>query len=103
MSYMLNFEGFRKNLVDVGFSIIKNKVTAYIFRFDNDYGALVVDGSIVDMPSGYENGWEFSVIRFYSERNDRYILDFCTPVADDVMACENDEDVRDLLAKIKEL
>ena len=103
MGYMLNCEGFGKNLVDVKFSIIHNKVTAYVFRFDNDYGAIVVDGSIIDIPSGYEDGWELNVIRFYDERSEYYILDFTTPVADDVLACATDEDVRNILTQIKEL
>ena len=103
MGYMLNCEGFGKNLVDVRFNVIRNKVTAYRFRFDNGYGVYVVDGSILDMPEGIESRWELTVIRFYDERTDNYVIDYTTPVASDVVLCQTDDDVRDILTQVKEL
>lgn len=73
----------------------------YIFRFDNDYGASVVKhggsyGYHVDM-------WELAVIRFKNSSNDSWDLTYDTPITDDVIGFLNDEEVRDLLKKIKGL
>ena len=102
----------------------------YVFRFENNYGASVVKhlGSY-----GYDQDlWELAVIRFrkYGElcieyfenhgcdeeleelldviesdeaEDDVYILTYDTPITDDIEGHLTDEDVRNLLARIKEL
>ena len=101
----------------------------YVFRFENNYGASVIKrlGSY-----GYDQDlWDLAVIRFgkYDElcieyfenhdcdeeleesdeddededEDDVYILAYDTPITEDILGHLTDEDVRNLLARIKEL
>ena len=103
----------------------------YVFRFENNYGASVVKrlGSY----GYDQDLWDLAVIRFgkYDElcieyfenhdcdeeleesdededaededEDDVYILAYDTPITDDIVGRLTDEDVRNLLARIKEL
>ena len=53
-----------------------------VYRFENNYGA-----SVIKFPSSYgcEQGeWELAVIRFPSD-NDKFRIDFKTPITDGVL------------------
>lgn len=92
MSYSFNYEGFEQYLYSINYDDICGKRT-YVFRFDNDYGALVVDRTNLK--------WEVAVINFYDEIH--YILDFDTDIADDVIIDVTDKEARNILNQIKEL
>ena len=129
----LNYEGFEEYLVERTDSstrvcLRKQPGVQYVFRFENNYGASVVKrlGTY-----GYDQDlWELAVIRFgkydelyieYFEKHDCdeelaelfdededgeddvYDLTYDTPITDDIEGYLTDEDVRNLLARIKEL
>lgn len=107
----LNYEGFEEYLIERTDSstrvcLRKQPGVQYVFRFENNYGASVIKrlGSY-----GYnEDLWDLAVIRFgkYDEDEDEddvYILIYDTPITDDIEGHLTDEDVRNLLARIKEL
>lgn len=129
----LNYEGFEKYLVErednpTRIGLRKLPGVRYVFRFENNYGASVVKhlGSY-----GYDQDlWELAVIRFgkydelcveyfenhdcdeeleelldamESDEDDVYDLTYDTPITDDIEGHLTDEDVRNLLARIKEL
>ena len=100
----LNYEGFEEYLVKrkdrpmTNLYFEKEPGVQYVFRFENNYGASIIKhlGSY-----GYEeNLWELGVIRF--DEDDEYDLTYDTPITDDVEGYLTDEDVRNLLARIKE-
>lgn len=98
MNLNLNYEGFEKHLVKTVNRDIFEGIQ-YLFRFDNNYGASVVKhkysyGSDKDL-------WELAVIKFI--RDDTWYLNYDTDITDDVIGYLTDENVRDLLKKIKEL
>ena len=70
-----------------------------LYRFDNGYGASVIrhNGSY-----GNDKGlWELAVLRYTD--GDKYVLDYSTPITDDVIGYLDEDEVNDLLIKIKEL
>ena len=102
MTTNLNYEGFEEYL------LFKNEENIgeyyervhYVFRFKNDYGASVVKGRGT---YGYnEDLWELAVLSF-DNRSDEYYLDYDTPITNDVLGHLTDDEVGDLLARIKEL
>lgn len=73
----------------------------YIFRFENNYGASVVKhcGSY-----GHEDDlWELAVLSFYGEGLWDWELNYDTDITDDVIGHCDDSEIREILAKIKEL
>ena len=123
----LNYEGFEEYLVEredspTRIGLRKLPGVRYVFRFENNYGASVVKhlGSY-----GYDQDlWELAVIRFGKydcdeeleelldamesddedeDEDDVYILTYDTPITDDIEGHLTDEDVQNLLARIKEL
>lgn len=97
MNFNLNYEGFEKDLV------LKQGLNGgiqYRFRFDNNYGASVVKSC---MSYGYNDDlWELAVLK-YNANNEDWNLVYDTEITDDVLGFLRDEDVRNLLGKIKEL
>ena len=97
MNLNLNHEGFETYLVK------RHELyhgIQYIFRFENNYGASVVKhfGSY-----GHEDDlWELAVIKFDAETGE-WNLTYDTEITDDVLGCQTDEEIRDLLKRIKEL
>lgn len=92
----LNHEGFEANLVEM---IIGEFDVQYLFKFQNGYGA-----SIVKRPGSYgyaENLWELAVIRYDDEGE--YDLEYGTEITWDVVGYQTDEEIRDLLERIKNL
>lgn len=73
----------------------------YVFRFNNGFGASVVKhrGSY-----GHEDDkWELAVIKFNPEIDGDWSLTYETDITDDVIGWLNDDDVNDLLDRIKNL
>lgn len=67
-----------------------------LYRFDNGYGASVIchSGSY-----GNENGlWELAVIRYTD--GDKYVLDYSTPITDDVIGYLDEDEISALLVRI---
>ena len=100
----LNYEGFEEYLVErkdrsTTICLREQPGVQYVFRFENNYGASVVKhlGSY-----GYDQDlWELAVIQF--DEDGKCDLTYDTPITDDVEGYLTDEDVRNLLARIKEL
>ena len=109
MNLDLNYEGFEEYLIkkipvppimDIFTQCLVDGVH-YIFKFENGYGASVIKGWCT---FGYrEDKWELGVIFFDPENPDDYSLAYNTPLTDDVIGYLTDEEVRELLGKIKEL
>lgn len=98
MRLSLNYEGFERFLKSETYLCGCGGVQ-YIFKFENDYGASIIKlrGSY-----GYEKDlWELAVIKF--EEDGKWHLNYETPITEDVEGNLTDEDVRDLLKRIKEL
>ena len=72
-----------------------------IYRFDNGYGASVVQGSVTY--GGDASLFELAVIRFQGESNEEFTLVYDTPITDDVEGYLDPEDVRRLLDLIEAL
>lgn len=71
----------------------------YLFKFENNYGASVVSGF-----GSYTNGdnpYELAVIQFIDD--DKYNLDYSTPITDDVIGYQTVDGINELLDKIKAL
>ena len=96
MNLNLNYEGFENDLIK------KSNFLGgiqYLFKFENNFGASVIKhlGSY-----GHEEDlWELAVVEYY--RSGEWYLTYDTDITDDVIGCLTDEDVRELLTKIKEL
>lgn len=70
----------------------------YIFRFENNFGASVVRHKY---SYGYEEGlYELAVLKF---RRDDWDICYDTEITDDVCGYRSEEEVEDLLKKIKDL
>lgn len=82
-----------------------------IWRFDNGYGASVVRFSIpqffIDEKIGSyginEGKWELAVIKFTSESELRFELDYSTKITSDVIGYLDEEQVVEILKKIRRL
>ena len=96
MNYRLNFEGFEADFVN--FKPALDGVQ-YLFRFENYYGASVVKHSFSH--GSAQDLWELAVIKFDKE----YKWDLCydTEITYDVEGYLTDENVRELLGRIKGL
>lgn len=97
MNLVLNHEGFESYLIrrEAFFNGM-----SYVFKFENDYGASVVKhlGSY-----GFSDDlWELAVIKFDNESGS-WDLNYDTPITSDVEGYLTDEEVRDLLQRIKGL
>lgn len=98
MNFNLNYEGFEDYLVE---KKPKNGGIHYVFRFENGYGASVIKGPWTY--GGPLDLWEMAVVRFFGEGSMDYNLDYDTEITDDVCGYETDDDIRELLARIKAL
>lgn len=76
-----------------------NTGVQYVFKFDNNYGA-----SIIKRRGSYgldKDLWELAVIRF--ESVDVWRLTYDTEITDNVIGYLTDEEVNEILHKIKNL
>ncbi len=70
-----------------------------IYKFDNGYGASVVQH---DFSYGRNSDqWELAVIKF--KEDDDWVLDYDTPITDDVIGYLEKEEVEELLERIRDL
>ena len=68
------------------------------YKFSNGFGA-----SVVQHPFSYGNEqwlWELAVVKWVGER---YTLDYSTEITDDVIGYLTEEEVEEILVKIKNL
>ncbi len=70
-----------------------------LYRFANGYGASVVKGE--HTYGGDEGLWELAVIKF--KTNGDYVLDYTTPITEDVEGHLTDDAVEELLNKVEAL
>lgn len=99
-NFNLNYEGFDEYLLKRTDLSDFRKGVHYLFKFPNNRGASVIKhtGS-----HGYsEDLWELGVIRFGTD-DDIWGLDYETEITCGVTGSLTDEDVRELLKRIKEL
>ena len=100
----LNYEGFENYLFNKRNMIMDREMgVQYEFHFPNDYGASVIkhEGSY-----GYNNDlWEVAILENVIDKNSNshWVLCYDTELTDDVIGYLTDEEVRELLGKIKEL
>jgi hypothetical protein len=110
MNQDLNYGGYELYFVGkryVGAGRIVSGVQ-YIFRFENGYGASVIKYNISDFNMKFVNtlpnhmrGFELAVIKFDEE--DSFDLVYDTPITNDVITNLENEEVLDILEKIKGL
>lgn len=96
MTTILNYEGFEPYLHNWGLCW---EGVQYIFKFENSYGASIAkyNGSY-----GHERDlWELAVIKFDS--TGEWGLTYDTEITDVIIGWLTDKDVKELLARIKEL
>lgn len=106
----LNYEGFETYLLNKWRDDITRRDGSiiegihYVFKFDNNYGASVIKhfGSC-----GYEDDrWELAVVSFiYYDKPNTFVLEQVDSINkyDSVVGYLTDEEVKDLLEKIKAL
>jgi len=70
-----------------------------IYRFENNYGASVVQFSHSD--GGDQGLWELAVIKFESADNGSWSVDYETPVTGDVIGYLNEDEVELYLEQIE--
>ncbi len=98
-----NAGGFEvKRLKRFGHKVFSDESTKskehYIYKFDNNYGASVIRCMY---SHGYEkNLWELAVLKWV---NNRSVLCFDTPIADQAIGWLADADVGEKLSQIKSL
>lgn len=108
MNLELNYEGFEKYHVSTFTHGMPDEIH-YLFKFDNGYGASVI--KIKDDSYGNDDDlWELAIIRWRGDwdpgKFDIVYMNEITGNEDDywdVYRYLTDEEVRDLLKKIKEL
>lgn len=97
MNLNLNYEGFETYFVE---RREWSDGVQYLFRFENDCGAIVVKSSA---SYGHESDlWEFQGLRF-DKRTGMWNLIYDAEFTYDVLGYRTDEEIRDLLKRIKGL
>jgi hypothetical protein len=72
-----------------------------LYRFNNDYGASVVIGPYT---YGGELGLkELAVLKFTPDEEDKFEIDYTTPITNDVVGSCTDAEIEELLAQIENL
>lgn len=71
-----------------------------IYRFPNMYGASIVWGHEL-VNSDEEHPYELAVIQWANKTD--FVIAYDTPIASDVIGYQNEEQIRDLLVRIKNL
>lgn len=75
-----------------------------IYKFENGYGASVVRFTVMGMTCSYTNGneWELAIIKWNEDEKD-FDLCYDTGITDDVLGHLTDDEIEDILIKIKKL
>ena len=73
-----------------------------VHRFDNNYGASVITGN-GSYTNGGKNSFELAVVRFDSEDNEKFELDYTTGITEDVIGNLTIEEVDSTLDSISKL
>jgi len=68
----------------------------HIYRFDNDFGASVINHS-------FSYGTELAVVKFNSKDNFDFEIKYNTPITDDVIGYLSEVELEDILKEIKGL
>lgn len=99
MNLVLNYEGFEHYMY---YLKDLNDGIQYLFKFKNGYGASVVKNR---MSYGHDDDlWELAVLEFEDGgKSYNWDITYDTPITEDVEGYLTDEDVRNLLRRIKEL
>ena len=72
-----------------------------LYRFDNGFGASVVRHYF---SYGHEDSlWELAVIKFRDNETNSFSLNYDTGITDDIIGHLTEQDVEDLLERIKSL
>lgn len=89
---MATIKEYNKYIID--FNSI-NKGMQLVFRFDNNYGLSIVCHSF---SYGRENNsFEIAVIKFNSEDNKNWDIDYSTSITNDVLGYQSKEDVINII------
>lgn len=83
-----------KNLIARDKNILGN---IFRYRFDNNYGASVIN------VGGMGIEFEIAVLEFYSDNHNDFILNYDTPITDDVLKLHNEKAVDFILNEIESL
>lgn len=94
----LNFEGFEKYLFSQTYTKKLGGILDYKFRFENGFGASVVKGEFTY--GGTNDLFELGVIKF-NGNNSFWVYD--TPLTEDVIGWLTNDEVLELLERIKNL
>lgn len=73
--------------------------TQMVYKFPNNYGASVIKTRY--SRGGNRGLWEIAVIYFID--GDEWDIDYSTPITGDTLGCLTDENVCEILEKIKNL
>lgn len=76
-----------------------NGGTQTVYKFLNGYGASVICGGTYTYGDD-EHPYELAVLKFYGEASG---LCYDTPITDDVIGYQTEEQINELLVKIKDL
>lgn len=71
-----------------------------MYRFPNGYGASVVNGRILHNFSFYV---ELAVVKYSNKDDNKFSLTYDTPITDNIELPDNDEELKDMLIRIKNL
>ena len=94
----LNYEGFENYLFSKEYDM---GGVLYRFKFNNNFGASVIKH---DYSYGQEEDlWELGVLMFGDGYLERGVLTYDTPITNDIIPWLTDEEVRNLLERIKGL
>ncbi len=70
-----------------------------MYRFPNGFGASVVNGRILHIFDFYV---ELAVVKYSNKDDNKFELTYDTPITNDVELPANDEELKDMLLRIKE-
>jgi hypothetical protein len=98
----------KDNVAFVEAAIDKSHIQV-VYRFPNGYGASIVrTKSHIPFGRKYssytdDDDWELAVLRFRSDDNRDYNLDYSTPITSDVLGYQSDDEVNAVLEQIGKL
>lgn len=96
MTTYLKMEGYEANLVNTRYHM---GGIDHLFKFENGYGASVVKHRY--SYGGPQKLWELAVVRF--DDSGEWDLNYDTEITFDVIGYQTDEEIRELLGRIKNL